>query len=124
MKRIYHHHDSWEDHKHKMYDNILDKKKQNMLIEKTINFFENEKMVSFFMGRIINEWKCCCEHNFTNPSMNKVAWLGQSASCLYSGANKEITIEAWNQLSEKTQKRANKIAEKTIKRWMKCRKDI
>lgn len=116
MKRIYHHHNKWEEVKYKMYDNFNHKKKY-VLVEMVIDYFNNKKLIEKWMAFVTDNFKFSCEHNFTNPNMNHVAWLGQASVSAYLKIPKEITIIAWNYLDEKTQERANQIARNEIKRW-------
>ena len=81
--------------------------------------FNSEKMTKKFMLRVINEWKFSCEHNLTNPSMNKIAYIGQAACCIYCGAPNTITMKAWNMLDENIKERANRIAKNTLELYFK-----
>ncbi len=69
------------------------------------------------MNRVLDEWKYSCEHNLSNESLNKIAYLGQAACCLYSEIPSTITMEAWSLLSEGVKDRSNSIALKIIKKW-------
>ena len=66
------------------------------------------------MKKVIEEWVFSCEHNLSNNSLNRVAWLGQSACCLYAGIPYRITMENWRFVDEKKQIKACEIAEKII----------
>jgi len=123
MNRTYHHHDKWEEVKYNMYGNYNPKDK-DMLIQKVIYFFNNKTLVEKYMAYVCDNFKYSCEHNFTNPSMNKIAFLGQSAVSVWAKIPREITMIAWNFLTEKTQLRANKIAQEEINRWFNCQNDI
>ena len=123
MKRIYHHHKKWEEVKYCMYDNY-NTKQEDILIKKVVDYFNKENLVKKYMRFVVNNFKFSCEHNFTNPSMNKIAFLGQASVSAYLKIPREITMKAWNLLSERTQNRANSIAIKEIERWDKCQKNI
>lgn len=49
--------------------------------------------------------------------MNRIAWLGQCACCLYGGIKQDETKKAWHLLSEEQQQKANEIARKLIEEW-------
>lgn len=123
MKQIWHNHNLWEEVKYGAYNKFNPKEKE-VLIQKVIYFFNNEELVKQYMERVVEEFKYSCEHNFTNKSLNKIAFLGQSAVCVYANIPFEITMEAWNYLDIKTQERANNIAKNNIDRWIKCQKNI
>lgn len=67
----------------------------------------------------INKWPFSAEHNLTNESMNRVAWLGQAAACLYCKCPSQITMESWRDVPENYREKANKIAEKIISEYEK-----
>lgn len=76
-----------------------------------INLFSNA------MIRVINEWKYSCEHNLTCVSSNRIAWIGQAAVCIATGAPESCTRAGWYQLEEKTRIQANKAAQIAIDLW-------
>lgn len=121
MNRIYHNHELWEEVKYNMYGASKNKEQD---IQKVINFFNTESLVIEYMEKVIEEFKYSCEHNFTNPSMNKIAWLGQASVSLYSNIPEDIVRIAWSYLTLEIQERANNIAIRMIERWNKCQKYI
>lgn len=116
MERIYHRYEYWECYKAGFFSNKsgLDKIE---LAKKVIELFENSKKTKEFMLKVISEWKYSCEHNLSNIALNRVAWLGQSACCLYSGIPYSITMENWRFVSEDKRIEACKIAEDIIKEY-------
>jgi len=116
INRIYHPYNKWEDYKAGFYDNISGKNKQQM-INKVIEFFSNQELTERFMCKVVNEWVFSCEHNLSNYSMNRIAYLGQSAVCLFSGVPSTITMEAWNLVDQENRDKADLIAKKIIEEW-------
>ena len=123
MKRIYHRHEKWEEVKYNMYG-CYESKNKEKLIQQVINYFNNKDLIEKNMAIVIDNFVFSCEHNFTNPSMNKIAWLGQASVSVWSKIPREITMEAWNYLPKEIQERANKIAQNEIERWELCQKSI
>jgi hypothetical protein len=123
MERIYHPYWLWEDYKAGFYENISGEEKKQMIL-KVIEMFNSESLTKEFMNKVITEWKYSCEHNLTNESLNKIAYIGQGACCIYANVPNTITMEAWSLLDKEVQNRANKIAEKTIKNWINQNKHI
>lgn len=74
MKQIFHPFHLWEDHKHSFYDNCSGKVKEEKL-KVCIEFFSDAEKTHEFMERVLKYWKYSCEHNLTNNSMNKIAYL-------------------------------------------------
>jgi 3-methyladenine DNA glycosylase AlkC len=123
MKRIFHPYWLWEDYKFGFYDNLTGDKKK-YYIEKCLEMFNDKTKTKEFMYRVVNEWKYSCEHNLTNESLNKIAYIGQSACCIYAGIPSTITMESWSLLSEDVKKRSNEIAKEVIEFWKKENKNI
>lgn len=114
LKKIYHEWQLWEDYKYGFYDNNNDK---ILITNKVIHMFSSEKLTEKYMGRVINEWKYSCEQNLTNESMNKIAYIGQAAACLYCGASNLTTMYSWKFLTNEIRDRSDKIASKKILEW-------
>lgn len=117
MKRVYHPYWRWEDFKAGFYDNCSGAIKEQ-LIKKGIEMFNSQKLTTENMMRVVEEWKYSCEHNLTNPSINKIAYIGQGACCLYAGIPSTVTMEVWNKLEKPVQDRANLDAEKALQYWI------
>lgn len=121
--QIYHHYEMWEDWKHGFYDNCSGeeaKKKSNLVKE----MFNSEHLTREYMNRVIEEWVFSCEHNFTNNSMNKIAYLGQAACCIYGGVPNTITMSTWSELDKEVRDRSDKIAKEVINKWIEKNKNI
>lgn len=116
MNRIYHRYEHWECYKCGFFRNVSgDEKKE--LSKKVIELFEDSEKTKEFMLKVINEWVFSCEHNLTNMSLNRIAWLGQSACCLYYKIPYSITMENWRYVNEEKRKIACDIAEEIIKNY-------
>lgn len=116
IKRTYHHYDKWEDYKHGFYDNISGRNKKE-LMNRVVELFSDSELTKVFMSRVIKEWKYSCEHNLSNLSMNRIAYLGQAACCLYGGVPHSITMEAWSLVDKNFRDEADIIANKLIQEW-------
>lgn len=116
MNRVWHPYTKWEDYPAGFYDTCNGQEKEEK-IKQVVEFFNDEKKVDEFMNRAAAEWVFSFEHNLTNNSMNKIAYIGQAACCLYNGIPSTVTMEAWSLLDKSIQERANEIAEKTLKKW-------
>ena len=116
MERIYHPYWKWEDHQAGFYENQSGET-QKVLISKVVEMFNDYDLTLKYMNKVISEWTFSCEHNLTNESMNKIAYIGQSAACLYCGASFKTTIVAWNLLEQNIQHIANEIALSVLNKW-------
>lgn len=120
--RIYHPYQLWEDYKCGFYDNCSGAGKLEK-IEGAVKMFNSKNLTRQYMQLVI-DWKYSCEQNFTNPSINKIAYIGQGACCLYGNIPNTITMEAWNLLERDVQCRSNKIAEEVLRKWIKENREI
>jgi len=116
IERIYHSWEKWEDHKNGFYNNISGANKQEM-IDKVIELFSDPEKTKEYMLMVINEWFYSCQHNLTNDSMNKIAYIGQGACCLYGGVPSTVTMEAWSKVPEENRVLADRIASDVLEIW-------
>ncbi len=117
MERIYHPYWKWEDYKDGFYNNISGSLKKD-LTDKVLEMFNNEKETKRCMNLVISKWVFSCEHNLTNPAMNKIAYIGQGACCLYAGIPSTITMSAWSLLDLEVRNRADLIAKEVLEKWI------
>ena len=117
MDRIYHRYENWECFKNGFFRNVSGEEKKE-LAEKVLELFNNPEQTKIFMQKVIDEWKYSCEHNLSNIALNRVAWLGQSACCLYAKIPYSITMENWRFVDEENKIIACEIAEKIIKEYV------
>lgn len=116
MKRVYHPYWLWEDYKCGFYETASgEKKKQH--VEKVVEMFNSAELTRKFMMMAIERWVYSCEQNLTNPAMNKIAYLGQAACCLYAGVGCMTTMTSWNLLTKEVQQRSNTIAKEVLSIW-------
>lgn len=118
IQRIYHRWENWEcypagffsEHPPEglTFDDCQNKYKE---------FLSNTKLFKEYAYRVIDEWKNSCEHNLTNPNMNRIAWMGQSAMCIYSGIPSKFR-GGYFLLTPEQQQNANQTALEVINYWM------
>jgi len=69
------------------------------------------------MERVFKEWPNSSEHNLTNSSMNRIAWLGQAAACISIGLPSTFR-GGFALLPQEKQDAANALALKYLNKWM------
>lgn len=62
-------------------------------------------------------WPNSCEHNLTNGSMNRIAWIGQAAACVARGLPSTYR-GGFSKLPAETQSAANALALKYLNKWL------
>jgi hypothetical protein len=114
--RIYHPYWRWEDYPAGFYNACSGEKKKELL-QKVVDLFSNPDLTQEYMNRVVTEWKYSCEHNLTNESLNRIAYIGQAACCIYAGIPCTVTMEGWSLLTKEQQNKADSIAEKVLNNW-------
>lgn len=111
--RVYHPFWRWECHRSGFYGSAsgLDKEEK---LKKVVEMFNSERLTRKYMKKVLELWSYSCEHNLTNSSINKIAFVGQAACCIYANVPSTVTMEGWNLLDNFVQERANNIAIETI----------
>lgn len=122
-KRIHHPYYLWEDFKCGFYNNCTGKESQEK-IEKAVEMFNSLDLTNEYMNRVINEWVYSCEHNLTNESLNKIAYIGQAACCIYAGIPNTVTMKALSLLTKEVRDRSDKIALSVLEKWQSENKNI
>lgn len=67
--------------------------------------------------KVFKEWPNSCEHNLTNSSMNRIAWIGQAAACAALGLPSTYRA-GFSQLSPESQHGANLVALEHLNKWL------
>ncbi len=73
------------------------------------------------MDKVIAEWPYSCEHNLTNETMNRIAWLGQACGAYEFGCYAAETAGAFYDLTPEAQKAACDLAAVYLDNWLKSR---
>lgn len=118
MERIYHPYNVWEDYKNGMWRKETPENEKKLL-DKAIDFMGNHEEYGAWMMRVIKEWPLTCQHNLTDTTQNRKAFIGHCACCLAFCCPEYITRDAWGYLTKKQQDDANRQAEKAIALWEK-----
>ena len=118
MERVYHRYELWEDYQAGFYNNVSGENK-TILINKVVELFSSLELTEKYMNLVIEKWKYSCEHNLTNNSLNRIAYLGQSACCIYASVPSSVTMEAWSSVPDNFKLQANNIAKKIIENYEK-----
>lgn len=115
--RIFHTHDKWEAinydffaTNHKKYSKTQCEHLYRVLM---VDLDEFEDVLL----DVIKDWPKSCEHNLTNKSMNRIAWLGQAAMS-YKYNIPSIYSSGWQLLDPEEQENANIVALGVLNLWL------
>lgn len=67
--------------------------------------------------KMIDAWRVSAKENLSKKGINQLAWIGQATCSHCHQATEMETKQAWNNLTDKEQYKANRIAVKIIKYW-------
>ena len=121
--RIYHPWDKWEDYNFNFYNNCTGQEKEFKL-QSVVNMFNSAIDTERCMNYVIDNWTNSMEHNLTNNSMNKIAYIGQCACAYYDNIPSTVTMEAWSLLTDEVKDRSNLLAQDAIDKWNRNNKFI
>jgi hypothetical protein len=116
MDQVFHHYETWEEYKAGMWRNPTSTEINKMLPE-AIKFTGNHVVYGQAMMNVLEAWPISCEHNLSNATQNRRAWIGHAAACCKKGFPESVTRLAWGHLSNKQQELANEQADKAIDAW-------
>ena len=84
------------------------------LLPMAIQFTGDHRLYGKWMLKVLTAWPVSAEHNLTNISINRKAWIGHAACCLATGIPEVVTRKAWGELTQRQQDKANDMARKAI----------
>lgn len=87
------------------------------LLGNAIEFTGDHELYGQWMNAVIVQWPMACEHNLTDLTQNRRAWIGHAAVTLALGIPEHVTRSAWGFLTRKQQDDANAVADKAIQAW-------
>lgn len=90
---------------------------QETFLAAAIEFTGNAKLYGEWMLRVVSDWPVSCEHNLTDLSLNRKAWVGHAAAQMGINCPEYITRMAWGLLTDRQRIDANKVAQIAIERW-------
>jgi hypothetical protein len=116
IKRIYHPHTLWEEVTHNMWGKSNNREGD---LQWAIEFTGDHTLYGSWMLKVVDDWKYSCEHNLSNPTQNRKAWIGHAACAYAENCPEDIVRKAWSYLDEQQQIAANKKADEAIAAWQK-----
>ncbi len=116
IRRMYHHFQTWEEITSGMWD-IVTKDQERELLKQAVEFTGNAVLYGSYMRRVVKEWPISCEQNLSNPSMNKLAWVGHAATAMAIRCPEYITRLAWGMLTDQQRIDADAQALDAVREW-------
>lgn len=117
--RLFRTYDKWECHKAGFYATTKDGMSKAECESAMRDLLSDVPRFKKALAGVISEWPNSCEHYLTNSAMNRVAWLGQAATC-YALGIPAVYRGGFYLLTEKQQQAANKAALQALNKWLKA----
>lgn len=118
--RIFHTADKWEATKAGFFATTVKGKTKDECEAEYCAFLGSPSEFRAGMEKVFSDWPNSCEHNLTNRSMNRIAWLGQAAACVARGLPSTYRA-GFSQLSAEQQGAANQLALACLNEWLAAR---
>jgi hypothetical protein len=93
------------------------KSEEDSYLAKAIEFTGDHALYGRWMRKVIPAWPIACEHNLTDLSQNRRAWIGHAATQLAIDCPEYVTRMAWGHLTEQQRRDANRQADLAIELW-------
>jgi len=115
VRRVFHHHDRWEDHQAGLYALRYDNPTEGAELARTL--LADTEGLWAAMSAVTREWPRSSEVQLSHTSQNRQAWLGQAACCFVHGVPDDVTKQGWHMLTADQQDAANGVADQVIAEW-------
>lgn len=116
LNRIYHPYWKWEDFLSGMWRKV-DRTAESKMLKEAICFTGDHMKYGIAMQKVVFAWPVTMEHNLTNSSLNRKAFVGHCAVQYELKIPEYIVRSAWKQLTDRQRYLANCQAELAIKKW-------
>ena len=115
VERVWHRWEKWECVKAGMYDTASEIA-MDVGQAAYAEFLSSLPRFASAMDRLFVEWPISCEHFFTAVDLNRIAWIGQAATCIDSGLPR-LFRGGFHSLTTEQQEAANLLAEEYVQAW-------
>jgi hypothetical protein len=117
INRVYHPWQMWECYRAGFYETAAPGgMKSDEAKEAYRTFLSDLSAFRAGMERVGKEWPHSCQQFLTNPSINRIAWLGQSAMCITTGVP-ACFRGGFSLLTPDQQDAANAAAQEYLTEW-------
>ena len=90
---------------------------REQMLADAVAFTGDHEAYGAAMRRVIREWPISCEHNLSNTTQNRKAWIGHAACALEKEFCEDVVRQAWGLLTDEQRRLANEQAAAAIKEW-------
>lgn len=116
-ERIFHTHDKWELVEYGFFNNSHPTLSNEQCKYKYKEFLIDLPLFRETIRKLFEECPCSCEHNLTNKSLNRIAWIGQAAVS-FKYQIPAVFCSGFQLLTEEQQGDANNVAFEELNEWL------
>lgn len=116
--RVFHTYDKWECYRAGFYATAKDGMSREQCEKAMAALLADGKKFKKAVNAVVAQWQHSCEHYLTNSAMNRIAWLGQAATC-YALGIPSCFRGGFNLLTKEQQADADDIALNALNWWLK-----
>lgn len=118
IPRIYHRWENWECYPAGFFEEHPPKGMTHEDCQKKYaEFLSDIPLFKSWAYKVIEQWPNSSEHNLTNATMNRIAWIGQSSVCMAYGIPSKYR-GGYHLLTDQQKLDADKAALDVINYWM------
>jgi len=89
-----------------------------------VEFTGDHERYGAAMFQVLQLWPISCEHNLSDKSQNRKAWIGHAACAIAIGCPEDIVRQAWHMLTDEQRVAANKAADTAINQWEQSQQEV
>ena len=115
VSRIYHPYWMWEEVKYNMWGSVDDTEDY---LNRAVDFTGDHTLYGKYMMKAVKKFTYSCEHNLTNPTINKKAYIGHIACALAMKCPEDIVRKAWWLLTDEQRELADREAMIAYNYWL------
>ena len=115
--RIFHTYDKWELFEYGFFNSTHKKWSAEQCRHKYKEFLSDTDLFRKTINELFESCPNSCEHNLTNRSLNRIAWIGQ-ASVAFKYQIPAVFCSGFNLLSDEQQQVANNVAFEELNKWL------
>jgi hypothetical protein len=86
-------------------------------LAEAIAFTGDHAIYGEWMVKVTQDWRFSCEHNLSNDTQNRRAWIGHAACAYARRLPEDVVRQAWSHLSDDQRRLANSAADRAIAGW-------
>ncbi len=119
--RVFHTYDKWECYRAGFYATTKEDMTKEQCEKSMAALLSDIPKFKKAVNAVVMKWQKSCEHYLTNIAMNRIAWIGQAATC-YALGIPACFRGGFHLLTQEQKDAADQVALAALNRWLKKNK--